>query len=240
MYQSLTTWHFVQRLVHMQTGFQLHIVNNHQSIQTTTGVTSTIQFSVAKLCPSIDATQQLLHNCDIPWASWLLKSLATQLCVQQLVKLTTKKISKLHTTDLLWGESTTDQWIVMQKEFPCRKNFHVVTSSWNECYGWHLSRTQYSWDHLIMRNKNTLETCKNPRPTSGWSELPKSCTTSTLNFHMAYFSSIPQKNATLKLSCKFAESKCNLYWHITLTTSHEHEDVDQYDPYAIPSEIMTC
>ena len=36
-------------------------------------------------------------------------------------------------------------------------------------------------------NKNTLETCKNPRPTSGWSELTKSYTTSTMNFHMAYF-----------------------------------------------------
>ena len=58
-------------------------------------------------------------------------------------------------------------------------------------------------------NKNTLETCKNPRPTSGWSELTKSCTTSTMNFHMAYFSWIPQNNAKFKLSCKFGESKCN-------------------------------
>ena len=58
-------------------------------------------------------------------------------------------------------------------------------------------------------NKNTLETCKTPRPTSGWSELTKSCTTSTMNFHMAYFSWIPQNNARLKLSCKFGESKCN-------------------------------
>ena len=69
-------------------------------------------------------------------------------------------------------------------------------------------------------NKNTLETCKNPRPTSGWSELTKSCTTSTMNIHMAYFSWIPQNNARLKLCCKFGESKCNPYWHITLTTSH--------------------
>ena len=69
-------------------------------------------------------------------------------------------------------------------------------------------------------NKNTLETCKNPRPTSGWSELTKSCTTSTMNFHMAYFSWIPQNNAKFKLSCKFGESKCNPCWHITLTTSH--------------------
>ena len=91
-------------------------------------------------------------------------------------------------------------------------------------------------------NKNTLETCKNPRPTSGWSELTKSCTTSTMNFHMAYFSWIPQNNARLKLSCKFGESNCNPYWYITLTISHgmnyvlnEHLDVSQHDPCVIPS-----
>ena len=61
----------------------------------------------------------------------------------------------------------------------------------------------------LYLNKNTLETCKNPRPTSGWIELTKSCTTSTMNFHMAYFSRIPQNNAKFKLSCKFGESKCN-------------------------------
>ena len=59
------------------------------------------------------------------------------------------------------------------------------------------------------KNKNTLETCKNPRPSSSWSELTKSCTTSTMNFHIAYFSWIPQNNTRLKLSCKFGESKCN-------------------------------
>ena len=69
-------------------------------------------------------------------------------------------------------------------------------------------------------NKNTLETCKNPRPTSGWSELTKSCTTSTMNFHMAYFSWIPKNNAKFQLSCKFGESKCNPCYHIILTTSH--------------------
>ena len=52
----------------------------------------------------------------------------------------------------------------------------------------------------VKHNKNTLETCKNPRPTSGWIELTKSCTTSTMNFHMAYFSRIPQNNAKFKLS----------------------------------------
>ena len=46
-----------------------------------------------------------------------------------------------------------------------------------------------------LRNKNTLETYKNHRPTSGRSELLKSCTTSIMNFHMVYLSTIPQNNA---------------------------------------------
>ena len=75
------------------------------------------------------------------------------------------------------------------------------------------SNIRHTWaavkEILGKFNKNTLETCKNPRPTSGWSELTKSCTTSTMNFHMAYFSWIPQNNAKFKLSCKFGESKCN-------------------------------
>ena len=98
---------------------------------------------------------------------------------------------------------------------------------------------------MLETCKNTLETCKNPRPTSGQSELPKSCTTSTMNFHMVYFSWIPQNNARLKLSCKFVESKCNPYWDVTLTTSHstnyvinEHLDFSQDDPYVIPSEMV--
>ena len=98
---------------------------------------------------------------------------------------------------------------------------------------------------ISLENKNTLETCKNPRPTSGWSELTKSYTTSTMNFHMAYFSWIPKNNARLKLSCKFGESKCNPYWHITLTTSYgmnhvlnEHKDFDQFGSFTIPSEIV--
>ena len=51
----------------------------------------------------------------------------------------------------------------------------------------------------------------------------------------------------LKLSCKFGESKLNPYLVIVLTSSsgtnyvhNEHEDVDQYDSYAIPSKIMPC
>ena len=92
-------------------------------------------------------------------------------------------------------------------------------------------------DDCVTVYKNTLETCKNPRPTSGWSELTKSCTTSNMNFHMAYFSRIPQNNPRLKLSSKFGELKWNPYWHIILTTSHgmnyvlnEHLDFSQLLP----------
>ena len=52
-----------------------------------------------------------------------------------------------------------------------------------------------------------------------------------------------QDNAMLKLSWKFGESKWKPYWVILLTSSsgtnyipHEHEGVDQYDSYAIPSQ----
>ena len=41
-----------------------------------------------------------------------------------------------------------------------------------------------------------------------------------MNFHMAYFSWIPQNNARSKLSYKFGESKRNPCKHIILTTSH--------------------
>ena len=51
----------------------------------------------------------------------------------------------------------------------------------------------------------------------------------------------------LKLSCKFGESKWYPYWVIVLKSSsgtnyvpNEHEDIDQYDSYAIPSKIMPC
>ena len=67
-------------------------------------------------------------------------------------------------------------------------------------------------------NSNTLETCKNPRPISSWSELTKSCTTSTLNFHMAYFSWIPQNNARSKLS--LVNQNVILFNISHLTTSH--------------------
>ena len=51
----------------------------------------------------------------------------------------------------------------------------------------------------------------------------------------------------LKLSLKFGESNWNPYWVIVLTSSsgtnyvpNEHEDVDQYGSFTIPSEIMPC
>ena len=94
------------------------------------------------------------------------------------------------------------------------------------------------WRHVV--NKNTLETCKNPRPTSGRSEHPKSCT-STMNFDKVY----PQNNAKLTLSHKLGESKFNPHCDIILTTSHgmnyvlnEHLDFSQHDPYATPSGMI--
>ena len=51
----------------------------------------------------------------------------------------------------------------------------------------------------------------------------------------------------LKLSWKFGEPKWNPYWVIELTSSsgtnyvpNEHEGVDQYGSFAIPSETMPC
>ena len=86
-------------------------------------------------------------------------------------------------------------------------------------------------------DKNMLETCKNPRPTSGRSELPKSCTMSIMNFHMVYFSWIPQNNARLKLCCcKFGESKCSPYWDITLMTSTPSEIILWYSYSASSSQ----
>ena len=54
-----------------------------------------------------------------------------------------------------------------------------------------------------------------------------------------------QDNAMLKLSWKFGESKWNPYWVIVLKSScgtnyvpNEHEGVDQYCSFAIPSELV--
>ena len=70
---------------------------------------------------------------------------------------------------------------------------HYLNHSWLGISDMHHNEYEY-----FISNKNTLETCKNPRPTSGWSEPTKSCITSTMNFHMAYFSWIPQDNARLR------------------------------------------
>ena len=97
--------------------------------------------------------------------------------------------------------------------FPSQKasNAENIAISWSyqDIFHWSTHSSIHPFNAHSIINKNTLETCKNPRPTSGWSELTKSCTTSTMNFHMAYFSWIQQNNARLKLSCKFGESKCN-------------------------------
>ena len=52
-------------------------------------------------------------------------------------------------------------------------------------------------------------------------------------------------DAMLKLSCKFDVSKWNPYWLSTIMNStgtnyviKEHEDVDWYDSFVIPSKIM--
>ena len=49
----------------------------------------------------------------------------------------------------------------------------------------------------------------------------------------------------LHISCNFGEPKWNPYWAIVLTSSsatnyvpNEHEDIDQYGSFAIPSKIM--
>ena len=54
-----------------------------------------------------------------------------------------------------------------------------------------------------------------------------------------------QDNVISKSPCKFGESKWNPCWLVVLTNSYgtnyvlnEHEDVDQYGLFAIPSEIM--
>ena len=49
----------------------------------------------------------------------------------------------------------------------------------------------------------------------------------------------------LKVSCKFVESKWNPYWIIALMNStgthyvlNEHEDIEYYGSFAVPSKIM--
>ena len=88
-----------------------------------------------------------------------------------------------------------------------------------------LITSQTLWVHLVygvklwgfnrchskyLRNKNRLETCKNPRPTSARGEFP---IMHNINYefpHGVFFIN-STNNASLKLSCKFGESKCNSY-----------------------------
>ena len=132
----------------------------------------------------------------------------------------------------------------LDEHFNCLDLGEINQSSLKRA-GTQLITRPLKYDYGGYRNKNTYETCKNPRPTSRWSKLTKSCATSTMNFHRAYFSWIPQ-NARLKLSGKFDESKCIPYWYITLTTSHgmnhvlnEHLDFSQHDPYQCPYAITS-
>ena len=109
----------------------------------------------------------LWHYSDITWASWWLKSLATQLFVQQLFGLPTKKISKLCVTGLLGGESTGHQWIpltrasrqwpvdslykgpIMWKSFPCHDFFM-------SCYGGFSSQRASKPGNISMSYLNCI------------------------------------------------------------------------------------
>ena len=57
-----------------------------------------------------------------------------------------------------------------------RQKAHYMRTIFSNAVFW--MKTFVSWIkcHCVM-NKNTLETCKNPRPTSGWRKLTKPCTT---------------------------------------------------------------
>ena len=89
----------------------------------------------------------------------------------------------------------------------------------------------YEWSHLI-KSLMSMKTLTNM--TWGFWSIWLICNTI-------------KDNAMLQLSCKFGESKWNPYCFIMLTSSlgpnyvpNEQEDVDQYDPYAIPCKIMPC
>ena len=51
--------------------------------------------------------------------------------VNNLLRMTIKKTSKLHITSPLWVEPTCDWWIPLTKGQLCGKHFHVKTSSWD-------------------------------------------------------------------------------------------------------------
>ena len=75
---------------------------------------------------------------------------------------------------------------------------------------------EWNYGVLIAVITNTLETRTHWRcvKKNGQHQVGvnfQSCITSTMNFHMVYFSLIPQNTASSKLSCKFGESECNSY-----------------------------
>ena len=137
---------------------------------------------------------------------------------------------------------------------PARPTTYMPASLLTSCL---LITSQTLWVHLvygflIVVIPNALETRTRWKrvKTLGQHQVGvnfQSCITSTMNFHMGHFSWIPQNNASLMLSCKFGESKCNSYYDITLTASHgtnhthalnEHLDFSQHGPYTTPSEVI--
>ena len=52
-------------------------------------------------------------------------------------------------------------------------SYILVPADYPKSIGLHYSTESHNQHVNSLYNKNTLETCKNPRPTSGWSELTK-------------------------------------------------------------------
>ena len=67
--------------------------------------------------PTLCRIKQNFHHSDVTCALWASSSLATLLFVHQPVQKTTR----LRTTDLLWGETTGDQWNLHTKGQQCEK-----------------------------------------------------------------------------------------------------------------------
>ena len=85
-----------------------------------------------------------VHYCDILWASWHLKSLATQLFVNSLFRLTSKNTSKVHITCPMWRESP-QKWSVMWKLF------HGMMSPWDQLTPFILF-WRVGWKKMIRHN----------------------------------------------------------------------------------------
>ena len=128
-------------------------------------ISDTTGFNSAEIC----RTYRPLHGVFVGWMSWLW-------------------------LNIWWREAADKMYIFEFSKTRISNNFEENISKESSNWSWCLWPSNSIWHlvslHLVMKllnNKDTLETCKNPRPTSGWSELAKSCTTSTVNFHMAYF-----------------------------------------------------